>query len=375
MNTGNRLVTDEIRALVGARAPVRTTQDAVSTSEIRRFAQATFDDARIFHDDAAAKASRFGTRVAPGMFTMLSLRPNIPFVDDTMRSAQPGDDTYRVAVTENLPQPAAWSTLYRFHASDDVEFFRLPHVGDTLSAHTSLIDIYEKSGRNGPLAFYVVRTDWKNQRDELVAREDVNLVWTAHAAKRESAPVQPALPRDPPPMPPARPLDLPRVNFEDVAEGQALPEKMIRVTVPTVVRWQMASESYRRDPSGQTAEHHRLGDVDTVLPLVLLESVRRLRRLGLEDVAFGASAHEHRRYAHLRRYGHKIDAARRLRPRRSRGQPHQSGRRHRGARSCQHRAAVSRRRGSPVPVRAMWPELSHRRDPGMSSIRPAPKAR
>ena len=247
MNTGNRLVTDEIRALVGARAPVRTTQDAVSTSEIRRFAQATFDDARIFHDDAAAKASRFGTRVAPGMFTMLSLRPNIPFVDDTMRSAQPGDDTYRVAVTENLPQPAAWSTLYRFHASDDVEFFRLPHVGDTLSAHTSLIDIYEKSGRNGPLAFYVVRTDWKNQRDELVAREDVNLVWTAHAAKRESAPVQPALPRDPPPMPPARPLDLPRVNFEDVAEGQALPEKMIRVTVPTVVRWQMASESYRRD--------------------------------------------------------------------------------------------------------------------------------
>ncbi len=247
MTTDQRLVTDEIRSLVGASAPVRTTQDAVSTSEIRRFAQATFDDARIFHDDAAAKASRFGSRVAPGMFTMLSLRPNIPFVDDTMRSAQSGDDTYRVAVTENLPQPAAWSGLYRFHASDDVEFFRLPHVGDTLSAHTSLKDIYEKSGRNGPLAFYVVRTDWKNQRDELVAREDVNLVWTTHSAKRANGPAQPAQPRDPPPMPPARPLDLQRVNFEDVTEGQALPEKMIRVTVPTVVRWQMASESYRRD--------------------------------------------------------------------------------------------------------------------------------
>lgn len=247
MNAGQRLVTDEIRALVGARAPVRTTQDAVSTSEIRRFAQATFDDARIFYDDAAAKASRFGSRVAPGMFPLLSLRPNIPFADDRMRSAMARDETYRVAVTEELPQPAAWSGLYRFHAGDDVEFFRLPHVGDTLSAHTYLKDIYEKRGRNGPLAFYVVRTDWKNQRGELVAREDVNLVWTAHSGKRDGTPAQPAAPRDPPPMPPARPLDLPRVNFEDLTEGQALPAKMIRVTVPTVVRWQMASESYRRD--------------------------------------------------------------------------------------------------------------------------------
>jgi len=247
MNTEQRLVTDEIRSLVGARAPVRTTQDTVSTSEIRRFAQATFDDARIFYDDVAAKASRFGSRVAPGMFTMLSLRPDIPFVDDTMRTAQAGDETYRMAVMENLPQPAAWSALYRFHASDDVEFFRLPHLGDTLSAHTYVKDIYEKRGRNGPLAFYVVRTDWKNQRDELVAREDVNLVWTSHSAKREGAPAQPAPPREPSPMPPAKPLDLARVDFEDLTEGQALPTKMIRVTVPTVVRWQMASESYRRD--------------------------------------------------------------------------------------------------------------------------------
>lgn len=336
-----------------------TTQDAVSTSEIRRFAQATFDDARIFHDDAAAKASRFGSRVAPGMFTMLSLRPNIPFVDDTMRSAQSGDDTYRVAVTENLPQPAAWSGLYRFHASDDVEFFRLPHVGDTLSAHTSLKDIYEKSGRNGPLAFYVVRTDWKNQRDELVAREDVNLVWTTHSAKRASGPAQPAQPRDPPPMPPARPLDLQRVNFEDVTEGQALPEKMIRVQDATVVRWQMASESYRRDHF----DHDYATQVGK-LPNIIASAMwtlscrwsylnRRLRRLGLEDVALGACAHEHRRYTQLRRCSHEIGATRSVRPRRSRSQSHQSRRPHRRTRSRQHRAAVPERSRRPISVRAV----------------------
>jgi acyl dehydratase len=247
MSTERSLVTDEIRALVGARGPVRSSPDEVSTSEIRRFAQAIFDDTRLFYDDAAAKASRFGGRVAPGTFAMHSLRSNIPFVDDALRWAKRDDEMHRVAVTEGLPLPEAWKGLYHFHAGDDMEFFSLPHVGDRLTAHTSLHDIYEKSGRNGSLAFYVVRTDWINQRGETVANHDMNLVWMEQSGERRRQSAKPLEPRDPPAMPPPRPLDLPRVDFEDLTEGQALPTKTIRVTVPTVVRWAMATEAFRRD--------------------------------------------------------------------------------------------------------------------------------
>lgn len=247
MSTQQKLVNEEVRALIGARGPVRSSPDEVSTSEIRRFAQAIFDDNRIFYDDEAARKSRFGSRVAPGMFTINSLRPNIPFVDDPLRWANAEDEMYRVAVTEELPRPKQWEGLYHFHASDDVEFYRLPHVGDRLSAHPYLKDIYEKSGRNGALAFYVVRTDWKNQRNETVASHDMNLVWTEQSGGHRREAATAVEPKDPPRMPPPQPLELARVNFEDLAVGQTLPSKMIRVTVPTIVRWAMAVEGFRRD--------------------------------------------------------------------------------------------------------------------------------
>ncbi len=247
MSTEQRLVNEEVRALIGARGPVRSSPDEVSTSEIRRFAQSIFDDTRLFYDDEAARRSRFGERVGPGTFALHSLRPNIPFVDDALRWANADDEMYRVAVTEGLPQPPQWEGLYHFHASDDLEFRRLAHVGDRITAHPYLKDIYEKSGRNGALAFYVVRTDWKNQHGETLASHDMNLVWMEQSRERRRQEAKPLERRDPPKMPPPQPLDLPRVDFEDIAEGQALPTKMIRLTVPTVVRWAMATEAFRRD--------------------------------------------------------------------------------------------------------------------------------
>jgi acyl dehydratase len=154
---------------------------------------------------------------------------------------------HRVAVTEGLPLPQNWDGLYHFHAGDDMEFRSLARPGDRISAHIHLHDIYEKSGRNGALAFYVVRTDWKNQHGDIVASHDMNLVWMEQSRERRKEAAATLEPRDPPKMAPPRPIDLKRVDFEDFAEGQALPTKMIRLTVPTIVRWAMATEAYRRD--------------------------------------------------------------------------------------------------------------------------------
>jgi acyl dehydratase len=247
MTTESRLVNDAVRALIGAKGAVRAAPDDVSTSEIRRFAQSIFDDTRLFYDDEAARNSRFGGRVAPGTFVMHSLRPESPFADDALRWANRHDEMHRVAVTEGLPLPQNWDGLYHVHAGDDMEFRSLARPGDRISAHIHLHDIYEKSGRNGALAFYVVRTDWKNQHGDIVASHDMNLVWMEQSRERRKEAAATLEPRDPPKMAPPRPIDLKRVDFEDFAEGQALPTKMIRLTVPTIVRWAMATEAYRRD--------------------------------------------------------------------------------------------------------------------------------
>ena len=138
MSTERSLVTDEIRALVGARGPVRSSPDEVSTSEIRRFAQAIFDDTRLFYDDAAAKASRFGGRVAPGTFAMHSLRSNIPFVDDALRWAKKDDEMHRVAVTEGLPLPEEWKTPPLWGVADSAPYLhdgRAPTLEEAIRQH------------------------------------------------------------------------------------------------------------------------------------------------------------------------------------------------------------------------------------------------
>jgi len=48
--------------------------------------------------------------------------------------------------------------------------------GDTLTAHSQLADIYEKTGRSGPMVFIVHRMEFENQRGEPVAVVDWRLV-------------------------------------------------------------------------------------------------------------------------------------------------------------------------------------------------------
>lgn len=48
--------------------------------------------------------------------------------------------------------------------------------GDTLTAHSKIHDIYEKTGRSGSMVFIVHRMEFMNPRDELVSVVDWKLV-------------------------------------------------------------------------------------------------------------------------------------------------------------------------------------------------------
>ncbi len=247
MSDQRLVVDDEVRSLIGTRGQVRTATDDVSSSEMRRFAQAIFDDNRIYFDEQTALKSRFGARVGPGMFVITSMRPNIPFSDDPLRHIGPDEDA--TSPEEGRPRPRGWEKRYFFHAGDEVTFYRLPHVGDRISSQAYVKDIYTKSGRSGDFAYYVAGNDFKDQHGQLIASHDVHSAYPVDGprAQAKRAQAAPEAVANPPAMSAPKPLDLARVDFESVKVGDELAPKLIRITVPIVTRWAMATESFRRD--------------------------------------------------------------------------------------------------------------------------------
>ena len=52
----------------------------------------------------------------------------------------------------------------------EAEFFRLPALGDTISAQSRYIDIADREGRSGPMVIARVETTYSDQDDALLAR-------------------------------------------------------------------------------------------------------------------------------------------------------------------------------------------------------------
>jgi hypothetical protein len=63
-----------------------------------------------------------------------------------------------------------------FDGGKCVEVHGAIRPGDVLTAKSSIHDIYEKTGRSGPMVFIVHRMNFYNQRDELVATVDWRLI-------------------------------------------------------------------------------------------------------------------------------------------------------------------------------------------------------
>ena len=58
----------------------------------------------------------------------------------------------------------------------DIEFAHPIRAGDTISTITEVREIYEKTGRTGPMVFIVLRSALKNQRGEVAAYLDHRFV-------------------------------------------------------------------------------------------------------------------------------------------------------------------------------------------------------
>ena len=153
------LITDEIRAWIGRQALPWTIE--VTALDVKRFAVATDDANPLYTDAERAQHSRHGGLIAPPLFYMAPLTDPVP-EDELRPDGLPYEGRFPIPPTP-LPRLMDGGT--------DIEFFVPIRVGDTLTARSTIVDIYQKEGRSGPLIFVVRETTYTNQKDEVVVIE------------------------------------------------------------------------------------------------------------------------------------------------------------------------------------------------------------
>jgi acyl dehydratase len=173
------LITPEMQALIGAETGHSTAFEDVTAAEIRRFAQATFNEDPIhYHADAGARA-KFGGLVAPASFPLHMLRTRPLGVPDPM--LDPDWDGRETQATEDEGVRVEWPEGYTtFHGGDELEVHQLARPGERISCTSRIANIYETEGRSGRLGLVVRETVYTNEKGEIlcinrntmVARQD-----------------------------------------------------------------------------------------------------------------------------------------------------------------------------------------------------------
>jgi acyl dehydratase len=136
----------------------------VEASHIMMFARAIGDTNPVYHDAAAAKATKAGGAIAPPSFPQAVAQ----FDPDYFLRPKPGQKWFGSAKgpTGIDGKPTSSGGL---HAEQHYEFHRHIHPGDVLTVETRPGDTWEKeSKRAGKLTFRERITEYRDQKGELV---------------------------------------------------------------------------------------------------------------------------------------------------------------------------------------------------------------
>ena len=136
------------RSVVGREYPAYPV--TIERGKIKEFARALGDPNAFYLDDGVGQASPWGDIIAPPTFAT-SFRPDAGDTGALLRDL--GVDISRV-----------------LHGEQHFESFRQLTPGETLLCRSKVVDIYEKAGRSGPMAFVVRETAVTDQTNEIVLK-------------------------------------------------------------------------------------------------------------------------------------------------------------------------------------------------------------
>ncbi|HYM90218.1 MAG TPA: MaoC family dehydratase N-terminal domain-containing protein [bacterium] len=155
-------ITPDIKALIGREAQMEA-WDEVERGAIRRFVQAVMDPDPVYWDDGYAAKTRYRGVVAPPMYPMYAFRfpPNAA---DPLDAACNNPHFHGGSFMPRFGLPEPPVPLQRvLNGGNDVEFLALARPGDRLRAKSTIEDIYQKNGRNGPMVFIRMKIVITNQ--------------------------------------------------------------------------------------------------------------------------------------------------------------------------------------------------------------------
>ena len=121
----------------------------VERGKIKEFARAIGDLSPFYLDDALAKAGPWGDIIAPPTFP-ITFRDEGRDTGELLREL--GVDIGRI-----------------LHGEQEFEHFKPIRPGQTYLCRLRIADIYEKSGKSGPMAFVVRETTVTDSDNEIVA--------------------------------------------------------------------------------------------------------------------------------------------------------------------------------------------------------------
>lgn len=150
----------ELKKMIGKEMRI-TSPDEVGKSGIRAFAQAQGDMNPLYFDENYASETRYGGIIAPPTLVCETLQYMVGEVDDTGGAA------------ERFGLPVGME----IRAANDYEFFQPLRPDDVLTAHWTVMDVYEKRGRTGALYFLEYDITYTNQGGDLLAVNHETLIF------------------------------------------------------------------------------------------------------------------------------------------------------------------------------------------------------
>ncbi|MCH7712687.1 MAG: MaoC family dehydratase N-terminal domain-containing protein [Chloroflexi bacterium] len=236
------LITPEVLALIGQETPPERNKFPISEEMAYDLANATEDPNPLYTDPDHAARSRFGRLLCPPLATWKDIAPPIGYFGAGQES--------------HFQVPLPFNS-YGLNGGADWQFLRPVYTGDWITRQFRVMDIFEKTGRSGPLVFIVRRETQTNQDGLVVQRADRVSIHRALPAGDQ--PAQAVNVSDElntvsvsPPAPDVvleqpQPGSQPQIHYEDVSVGRELtPVVKGPLTTTHLVRWAAANGNYAR---------------------------------------------------------------------------------------------------------------------------------
>ncbi len=155
---------EKLKGTVGQEA-IFQAPDEMGRSSLRQYGLAIGDFNPLYSDREFAKAYGLPDVMAPPTLICDTWQ----YVDGDMDDR--GDLLGRGPIRE----------LEGLRAGNEYEFFQPIHPDDVITAHWTVKDVYEKTGRTGSIIFQVIETAFYNQREELLARNTETMFYKPEA--------------------------------------------------------------------------------------------------------------------------------------------------------------------------------------------------